>query len=133
MGSCVDNSRILMAATYVVEEGGLGDDLSQLPAIGAAPEWMSEKAVAIGHYFVASGIDVVLGRPFHTAGSAAVTEYLCEGLEREVGARFQYIADPAEAVEAVCAHIEAKRDALGINRKTERKLFDMKDRRELHV
>jgi len=133
MGSCVDNSRILMAATNVVEEGGLGDDLSQLPAIGAAPEWMSEKAVAIGHYFVASGIDVVLGRPFHTSGSKALTEYLCEGLEREVGARFHYISDPAEAVEAVCAHIEAKRDALGINRKTERKLFDMKDRRELHV
>jgi carbon-monoxide dehydrogenase catalytic subunit len=133
MGSCVDNSRILMAATYVVEEGGLGDDLSQLPAIGAAPEWMSEKAVTIGHYFVASGIDVVLGRPFHTSGSKALTEYLCEGLEREVGARFHYISDPAEAVEAVCAHIEAKRDALGINKKTERKLFDMKDRRELHV
>jgi carbon-monoxide dehydrogenase catalytic subunit len=133
MGSCVDNSRILMAATHVVEEGGLGDDLSQLPAIGAAPEWMSEKAVAIGHYFVASGIDVVLGRPFHTSGSTAVTEYLCGGIEREVGARFHYIADPAAAVETVCAHIEAKRDALGINKKTERKLFDMKDRRELHV
>jgi carbon-monoxide dehydrogenase catalytic subunit len=133
MGSCVDNSRILMAATYVVEEGGLGDDLCQLPAIGAAPEWMSEKAVAIGHYFVASGIDVVLGRPFHTSGSEAVTEYLCEGLEDDVGARFHYISDPAEAVEVVCAHIEKKRDALGINKKTERKLFDMKDRRELHV
>jgi carbon-monoxide dehydrogenase catalytic subunit len=94
---------------------------------------MSEKAVAIGHYFVASGLDVVLGRPFHTSGSKALTEYLCEGLEREVGARFHNISDPAEAVEAVCAHIEKKRDALGINKKTERKLFDMKDRRELHV
>jgi carbon-monoxide dehydrogenase catalytic subunit len=133
MGSCVDNSRILMAATYVVEEGGLGNDLSQLPAIGAAPEWMSEKAVAIGHYVVASGIDVVLGHPFNTLGSEAVTEYLCEGLEAEVGARFHYIEDPQEAVEAICAHIEAKRDALGINKKTERKLFDMKDRREAHV
>src|SRR5690606_28948153 len=56
MGSCVDNSRILMAATYLVQEGGLGNDLSDLPAIGAAPEWMSEKAIAIGHYFVASGV-----------------------------------------------------------------------------
>jgi carbon-monoxide dehydrogenase catalytic subunit len=133
MGSCVDNSRILMAATHVVEEGGLGDDLSQLPAIGAAPEWMSEKAVAIGHYFVASGVDVVLGRPFHTAGSRALTEYLCEGLEHEVGARFHYISNPAEAVEVVCSRVEEKRNALGINKKTERKLFDMKDRRELHV
>ncbi len=133
MGSCVDNSRILMAATYVVEEGGLGNDLSQLPAIGAAPEWMSEKAVAIGHYFVASGVDVVLGRPFHTSGSESVTQYLCEGLEADVGARFHFISDPEQAVEVICAHIEKKRDALGINKKAERKLFDMKDRRELHV
>ena len=133
MGSCVDNSRILMAATYVVAEGGLGSDLSQLPAIGAAPEWMSEKAVAIAHYFVASGIDVVLGRPFYTAGSEAVTSYLCDGLEAVVGAKFHYVPDVDEAVRIMVAHIEKKRDALGINRKTERKLYDMKDRRELDV
>ncbi|HVP09796.1 MAG TPA: anaerobic carbon-monoxide dehydrogenase catalytic subunit [Phycisphaerae bacterium] len=133
MGSCVDNSRILMAATYVVEEGGLGNDLSQLPAIGAAPEWMSEKAVAIAHYFVASGIDVVLGRPFHTTGSEAVTDYLCGGLEQMVGAKFHYVPDVNEAVRVIVEHIEKKRDALGINRKTERKLYDMKDRRELDV
>ena len=62
MGSCVDNSRILMAATAVVKEGGLGDDISDLPAAGAAPEWMSEKAISIGHYFVASGVSNA-GRP----------------------------------------------------------------------
>ena len=133
MGSCVDNSRILMAATYVVLEGGLGNDLSQLPAIGAAPEWMSEKAIAIAHYFVASGIDVVLGRPFHTTGSEAVTEYLCGGIEQAVGAKFHYEANVEEAVRIIVEHIEKKRDALGINRKTERKLYDMKDRRELDV
>ena len=133
MGSCVDNSRILMAASYVVDEGGLGSDLAQLPAIGAAPEWMSEKAVAIAHYFVASGIDVVLGRPFHTMGSEALTKYLCEELDDVVGARFHYIDDVERAVETMCAHIEKKRDALGINRATERKLYDMKDRRELRV
>jgi len=133
MGSCVDNSRILLAATYVVQEGGLGNDLSDLPAIGVAPEWMSEKAVTIGHYFVASGIDVVLGRPFHTGGSQAVTRLLCEGLEGLTGARFHYIADVGQAVETIVSHIEAKRDALGINRKAERKLFDMKDRRALEV
>ncbi|MFQ5590597.1 MAG: anaerobic carbon-monoxide dehydrogenase catalytic subunit, partial [Phycisphaerae bacterium] len=133
MGSCVDNSRILMAATYLVEEGGLGNDLSQLPVIGAAPEWMSEKAMAIAHYFVASGIDVVLGRPFHTAGSEAVTDYLCRGLQDVVGAKFHYISDVGDAVATICAHIEKKRDALGINKKTDRKLFDMKDRRDLDV
>jgi len=44
MGPCIDNSPIVMAATAVVKEGGLGDDLSELPVTGAAPEWMSEKA-----------------------------------------------------------------------------------------
>jgi carbon-monoxide dehydrogenase catalytic subunit len=65
MGSCVDNSRILLAATNLLAEGGLGEDLSDLPVAGAAPEWMSEKAVAIGHYFVASGLYVVLGHPLY--------------------------------------------------------------------
>jgi carbon-monoxide dehydrogenase catalytic subunit len=133
MGSCVDNSRILIAATNVVQEGGLGNDLSELPAIGAAPEWMSEKAVTIAHYFVASGIDVVLGHPFYTTGSETLTDYLCGGIEEVVGAKFHYISDVEKAVETMAAHIEAKRDALGINRKVERKLYDMKDRRELEV
>ena len=61
MGACVDNSRILVAATALVKEGGLGDDISDLPAAGAAPEWMSEKALAIGQYFVASGVYTVFG------------------------------------------------------------------------
>ncbi|MDO8723453.1 MAG: anaerobic carbon-monoxide dehydrogenase catalytic subunit, partial [Syntrophales bacterium] len=61
MGACTDNSRILMAATAVVKAGGLGEDISDLPAAGAALEWMSEKAVAIGHYFVASGVYTIFG------------------------------------------------------------------------
>jgi len=63
MGSCVDNSRILVAATACVKAGGLGTDISDLPAAGAAPEWMSEKAISIGHYFVASGSIPSLGSP----------------------------------------------------------------------
>jgi carbon-monoxide dehydrogenase catalytic subunit len=133
MGSCVDNSRILMAATYLVEEGGLGNDLSELPAIGAAPEWMSEKAIAIGHYFVASGVDVVLGHPFSTMGSDNVTNFLCNEVESVVGGKFHYISEVNKAIEEICSHIEKKRDALGINKKEERKLLDMKDRRAIHV
>ena len=79
MGSCVDNSRILMAATNVLAEGGLGEDLCDLPVAGAAPEWMSEKAVAIGHYFVASGLYVVLGHPLYVEGSKNVHDLLVRG------------------------------------------------------
>ena len=131
MGSCVDNSRILMAATNLLHEGGLGEDLSDLPVAGAAPEWMSEKAVAIGHYFVASGMYVVLGQPLYVEGSENVTRLLCHEMEDITGGRFEWEPDPIAAAEKILAHIERKRDALRINVEKERKLFDMKSRREL--
>ncbi len=133
MGSCVDNSRLLEAATEVVLEGGLGDDLSDVPVVGVAPEWMSEKAVSIGCYFVASGIDVILGYPFHISGSENVSRFLDEEARELFGASFHVHPDPIEAAEAVLALINGRRDRLGINRKAERKLMDMKDRRELGV
>lgn len=129
MGSCVDNVRILEAATEIVKEGGLGDDMSKLPAVGVAPEWMSEKAVAIGCYFVASGIDVVLGVPFHVSGSANVTKYLEKDAREMFGGAFVTIEDPLEAAKWIIKTIEEARDNLGINKKAERKLLDMKDRR----
>jgi len=131
MGSCVDNSRILMAATNLLAEGGLGEDLSDLPVAGAAPEWMSEKAVAIGHYFVASGMYVVLGHPLYVEGSENVDRLLCEEMEGITGGRFEWEPDPVLAADKILAHIERKRDALRINVHKERKLFDMKSRREL--
>ena len=130
MGSCVDNSRILMAATNVLMEGGLGNDLSELPVAGCAPEWMSEKAVAIGHYFVASGMYVVLGHPLHVKGSENLNNFLTKDVEEVTGGRFDWILDPLEAADKLSNHIETKRDALKINKKKERKLLDMKDRRD---
>ena len=131
MGSCVDNSRILMAATNVLAEGGLGEDLCDLPVAGAAPEWMSEKAVAIGHYFVASGLYVVLGHPLYVEGSKNVHDFLCEEMAGITGGRFEWEPDPVIAADKLLAHIEAKRDALHINTQKERKMYDMKSRREL--
>ncbi len=131
MGSCVDNSRILEAATEVVNEGGLGDTISQLPAVGVAPEWMSEKAVAIGCYFVASGVDVVLGQPFHVSGSENVSNFLHNETKNLFGASFHYEADPIQASKKIIAIINEARKNLGIDKNIERKLFDMKDRREL--
>jgi carbon-monoxide dehydrogenase catalytic subunit len=46
---------------------------------------MSEKAIAIGHYFVASGLYVVLGHPFYVAGSPNVNRFLTEEMERFLG------------------------------------------------
>ncbi|MFH0812307.1 MAG: anaerobic carbon-monoxide dehydrogenase catalytic subunit [Pseudomonadota bacterium] len=131
MGSCVDNSRILIAATAVVKEGGLGDDISDLPAAGAAPEWMSEKAVAIGQYFVASGVYTVFGTTFPTLGCERLTEYLFKGIEQELGGMWDFVDGPMEMAKKMIAHIDRKRKALGLDKARERVLYDMAMRREL--
>jgi len=131
LGSCVDNSRILVAASAVVKEGGLGDDIADLPAAGAAPEWMSEKAIAIGQYFVASGVYVVFGGSFPTMGAKRLTQYLFEGIEKDVGGKWAFESDPIKAAHLMIQHIDNKRKALGIDKAKERVLLDMADRRAL--
>ncbi len=133
MGSCVDNSRILMAATAVVKEGGLGDDISDLPAAGAAPEWMSEKAISIGHYFVASGVYTVFGVTFPTFGSKKFTDLLFKEYEKLMGGMWDFEIDPVKAADKMIAHIDSKRKALGLDKKKERVLMDMAMRRELDL
>jgi carbon-monoxide dehydrogenase catalytic subunit len=131
LGACVDNSRILVAATAVVKEGGLGDDISELPAAGAAPGWMSEKAIAIGHYFVASGVYTLFGTTFPTLGSKKYTDYLFNELEEEWGGKWDYEPDPMKMAEKMIAHIDKKRKELGIDKARERVLYDMEMRRDL--
>jgi carbon-monoxide dehydrogenase catalytic subunit len=133
MGSCVDNSRILMAATAVVKDGGLGDDISDLPAAGAAPEWMSEKAISIGQYFVASGVYTVFGVTWPTLGSEEVTKMLFEGFDEIFKGRWGFEPDPIKAARMMIEHIDKKRKALGIDKARERILFDMAKRRELEA
>jgi carbon-monoxide dehydrogenase catalytic subunit len=114
LGACVDNSRILIAATEVLKEGGLGEDLSDLPAAGAAPEWMSEKAITIGFYFVASGVFTVFGGPQPVLGSKNVTDYICQGLEEVVGGKFAFESDPLKTAKLMIDHIDKKRKALNL-------------------
>jgi anaerobic carbon-monoxide dehydrogenase catalytic subunit len=131
MGSCVDNSRILMAATEVVKAGGLGNDISDLPAAGSAPEWMSEKAISIGHYFVASGVYTVFGVTLPIYGAPKLADYLTNQLEGIVGGKWDLVEDPYEHAHKMIEHIDKKRKALGIDKARERVLMDMADRRAL--
>jgi len=112
MGSCVDISRILVACAAIAK--ALGVDISDLPAAGAAPEWMSEKAVSIGAYVVASGVFTVLGTVPQVLGSPMVTELLTQGANDVVGAVFAVEPDPFKAAKLMIDHIESKRKALGI-------------------
>jgi carbon-monoxide dehydrogenase catalytic subunit len=112
VGACVDNSRILRTLTEIVSEGGLGTDISDLPVAGAAPEWMSEKAVAIGMYFVASGVYTMIGHPLPMMGSRNLFNYLCDEVEKETGGKWAFEPDPVEAAHKMIRHIDKKRKAL---------------------
>jgi carbon-monoxide dehydrogenase catalytic subunit len=116
MGSCVDNSRILTVLSQMATEGGLGDDISDIPAVGMAPEWMSEKALSIATYCVASGAYVILGGTSGpVSGSEEVLEIMGDVWERKVGGRLEFIEDAEEIVRRTVAHIDRKRAALGLS------------------
>jgi carbon-monoxide dehydrogenase catalytic subunit len=131
LGSCVDNSRILLAATEVVKAGGLGKDICDLPAAGSAPEWMSEKAISIGHYFVASGVYTVFGLHLPTSGAPVFHDYISKEMEKMYGGRWDLEADPIKHAHMMIAHIDKKRQELGIDKARERVLMDMADRQAL--
>jgi carbon-monoxide dehydrogenase catalytic subunit len=121
MGSCVDNTRILTVLTQMVEEGGLGDDIDKIPAVGLAPEWMSEKALSIGAYCVASGAYVIFGgsspvsgMPDRVGDSDIVLKYISKGWEELYGGKLEFIPDPEEMVRKTLEHIDQKRADLGL-------------------
>ena len=139
MGSCVDNSRILTVLTAVAKEGGLGDDISDIPVVGIAPEWMSEKALAIAFYAVASGLYVIFGVESPIKASPTIQRIMSEGWEKKVGGKMEFIVDKEAILAATLAHIDKKRDALKLRKYekgsfgVEKVLMDMAARRKLEA
>ncbi len=112
MGSCVDISRMLVLAATLAKDSGL--NISQLPVVGCAPEWMSEKAVSIGNYVVATGLDTFLGVDPYVSGSDKVAELLTSGIRDWVEAAYTVEKDIDKLGDAMIARIEEKREAIGI-------------------
>ena len=112
MGSCVDISRMMILASELAKDSGL--NISQLPVVGCAPEWMSEKAVSIGNYVVATGIDTFLGVDPYVSGSEEVAGLLTEGVRDWVEAAYTVEKDIDKLGDLMIERIEEKRSALGI-------------------
>ena len=112
MGSCVDISRMVVLASRLAKDSGL--NISQLPLVGCAPEWMSEKAVSIGNYVVATGIDTFLGVEPQVTGSDQMVWWLTEGIRDWVEAAYTIETDIEKLGDAMLARIDEKRAALGI-------------------
>ena len=112
MGSCVDISRMMILAAELAKDSGL--NISQLPVVGCAPEWMSEKAVSIGNYVVATGIDTFLGVDPYVSGSSEVAGLLTEGVRDWVEAAYTVEKDIDKLGDLMIERIEEKRTAIGI-------------------
>jgi carbon-monoxide dehydrogenase catalytic subunit len=117
----------------MVNVGGLGQAMADLPVAGAAPEWMSEKAISIGQYFVASGVFTVFGVTFPIVNETKFHKLLFEGLEAQGLGKWGFTPDPYEMARMMIAHIDKKRRALGIDKARERVLMDMSDRRDIEA
>ncbi len=112
MGSCVDISRMMILASELAKDSGL--KISQLPLVGCAPEWMSEKAVSIGNYVVSTGIDTYLGVEPYATGSAEVDGLLKGGIKDWVEACYTVETDIEKLGDLMIEKIEEKRTAIGI-------------------
>ncbi len=111
-GSCVDIGRIGAAVTAIA--GALGVDPSQLPVVASAPEYLEQKAIADGIFAVSFGLLTHLGPVPPVTGSPLVTKVLTEDIEGLTGGKVLVEEDPVKAVEKMLAHIEKKRQGLGI-------------------
>ncbi|MBI5102079.1 MAG: anaerobic carbon-monoxide dehydrogenase catalytic subunit [Nitrospirae bacterium] len=137
LGACVDNSRILTIASAMAAEGGLSDEIGGMPAVGIAPEWITEKAVSIGFYFAASGVPVIFGGDSPVIASKEVNRIMTEvWFERFKGA-LHFEPDPEKMLALALDYIDKARENLKLKKYepgkfgTEKVLMDMAARREI--
>ncbi len=136
-GACVDNSRILTILSAMAEEGGLSDEIGGMPGVGIAPEWMSEKAIAIGCYFCASGVPVIFGGESPVGASQEVTRIMTEVWMERFKGPMHFEPDPEKMLALALDYIDKAREALKLKKYepgkfgAERVLMDMAARREL--
>ncbi len=137
VGACVDNSRILTILSAMAAEGGLSDEIGGMPGVGIAPEWMSEKAIAIGCYFAASGVPVIFGGESPVGSSEEVTRIMTEVWYERFKGALHFEPDPEKILELTYKYIDSAREALKLRKYepgrfgVERKLMSMADRRKL--
>ncbi len=137
IGACVDTARVLMIRTLMATTGGLSPEMAGMPSIAFAPEWWSEKALAIGTYFVASGSTVIFGGESPVKGSKRVVDIMENKWQEKVGAAFFFEADPEKMLQKGIEWVDMRREQLKLVKyqpgrfRKERVLMDMAARREL--
>jgi carbon-monoxide dehydrogenase catalytic subunit len=112
MGSCVDNGRIETVLNAVAAKLKL--PLYKLPVAASAPEYVTEKAVAIGTWALAIGVTTHVNPVPPVTGSELVTKVFTKDLEGITGSKVLIGTTPEDAAKAMIKHIDKKRKGLGL-------------------
>ncbi|MFQ6106227.1 MAG: anaerobic carbon-monoxide dehydrogenase catalytic subunit [Thermoplasmata archaeon] len=113
MGACVDNSRIHDLVTMIANK--MGVDIKDLPVVASAPEDMSEKAVAIGTWLLATGWPTHVGILPFIHGSPLVVQ-IAEHTARDVyGGYFIFEQNPHVAARKLVNIVKNRRWKLGMD------------------
>jgi carbon-monoxide dehydrogenase catalytic subunit len=71
--------------------------------------------VAIGFYFVASGVLTHFGTPHPVLGSKAVHQFITKDVEELTGGKFLFESDPVKAAAQIVEHLDQKRAELKLS------------------
>ncbi len=112
MGSCVDNCRIEDVLNAVAAY--LNVKISQLPVAASAPEFITEKAVAIGTWAVDLGLFTHIGGQPYVSGSENLVELLTDVVETLTEGKFFVEENPEKAAKAIINKLNEKRQQLGL-------------------
>ncbi|RLC95614.1 MAG: carbon-monoxide dehydrogenase catalytic subunit [Chloroflexi bacterium] len=112
-GTCTDTGRVadLLAAV----SNALGDvPIPDLPVVAAAPEYMEQKATIDAIFALALGLYTYVNPMPPITGAPDLVKLLTEDCAGLTGGLLSVERDAAGAADAMLAHIEAKRQKLGI-------------------
>jgi carbon-monoxide dehydrogenase catalytic subunit len=113
-GSCVDYSRVQDLWTMMANYWGV--DVPKVPFVASAPEGMSEKAVAIGTWYIANGIPTHVGPIPPLEGSSLVWSVVTCIAHDVFGGSFILETDPQVAVKKLLAALDYRTWKLGIHK-----------------
>jgi carbon-monoxide dehydrogenase catalytic subunit len=111
-GTCTDVGRLVLLVTAVAD--ALGVNIPDLPVAVTAPEYMEQKATIDAFGAVAVGLYTHVSPTPPVTGSPEVVELLTNTVESLTGGKLAVGDDPGQIADGIMAHIQKKREALGI-------------------
>lgn len=111
-GTCTDVGRLVLLVTAVAD--ALGVNIPDLPVAVTAPEYMEQKATIDAFGAVAVGLYTHVSPTPPVTGSPEVVKLLTKDVEGLTGGKLAVGDDPVQIADGIAAHIQKKREALGL-------------------